>query len=365
MGPPQLNTCRIAKSHQSGRHPAQFGRHAFQASQTKFNPGAVGSRTGIGARLRESWMSLTSNTGKGARPLLAAAQGMERAEPPADRLRRWALGLAWALKPPRTRDVPAVLYLLARHAMGLDRRDGLPDSDTALSGGIAGICADLEVDTLMAAYARGLFPFCHVGPQKWWAPRERMVLFFDEFRLERNLRRRLRNGHFQVTFDRDFRGVVGGCAELRPGRTPLTWISPDIVEAYCALFDAGHAHSVEVWDKEGTLVGGAYGVAVGRVFFTESQFNRVRDAAKAGFATLNCHLQRWGFLLNDGKHYTGHLDHVGFRLIPRAQFNAVLAAHAGTPARRGPWAVDPSLDVGNWEPRAGRAAASTDALPQG
>lgn len=274
-----------------------------------------------------------------------------------ERLRRWALGAAWAMKPPRTRDVPSLLFLLARHYAGFGLKRGeIPDADRLYGSGLAGIASDLDVDTLMRAYARGFYPFAHVGPAKWWLPEERMVLFLEKFDMEKNLRRRLRNGHFDVTFDRDFEGVMRGCAELRSGRIPLTWITPQFISAYRALHEAGHAHSVEVWDKEGQLVGGAYGVAVGGVFFTESQFNRARDAAKVGFAVLNCHLQHWGFQVNDGKHYTGHLASVGFELIPRQRFSEALLEAGGHEAPVGQWHVDPTLDVGNWDPKAGAGA---------
>jgi len=312
-------------------------------------------------------MSLTTETANGAGSISPVREHEpDSGESLSARLWRWVLGTAWALKPPRTRCVPAVFYLMARHYMGLDQHKGeLPFPEEALADGIAGICADLDVDTLMAAYGRGLYPFSHVGPQKWWAPKERMVLFIEDFDMEKNLRRRLRNKHFDVTFDQDFEGVIRGCAELRPGRPPLTWITSPIIEAYCKLFDAGHAHSVEVWDKEGNLVGGAYGVAVGKVFFTESQFMRVRDASKVGFATLNCHLQHWGFVLNDGKHFTPHLSNVGFKLVSRDAFNGVLASHAtgaalpAEPGRDGRWSVDETLDVGNWDPASQMAQMSS------
>lgn len=282
-------------------------------------------------------------------------------ETPVERMRRRVLGAAWAMKPPRTCDVPHVLYLLARHYAGFGLAKGeLPDPDRLYGSGLAGIAADLDVDTLMRAYGQGFYPFCHVGPPKWWLPEERMVLFLENFEMEKNLRRRLRNAHFDISFDRDFEGVMRGCAELRPGRAPLTWITPHFISAYCALHEAGHAHSVEVWDKEGNLAGGAYGVASGGVFFTESQFNRVRDAAKAGFAVLNCHLQHWGFRVNDGKHYTPHLASAGFTLIPRERFSEVLAETRGDAAPAGRWRVDETLDVGNWDPKAGaRSAAAT------
>jgi leucyl/phenylalanyl-tRNA--protein transferase len=159
-----------------------------------------------------------------------------------------------------------------------------------------------------------------------------------------------RDPHFAITFDRDFEGVMRGCAETRPGRAPLTWITPRMMAAYRALHEAGYAHSVEVRDGQGALVGGIYGVSIGGVFFTESQFNRVRDAAKAGFAVLNRHLAHWGYLLNDGKMFTPHLARVGFTPIPRARFNALLTEGVALPGRTGPWAIDETLDVGNWEP---------------
>lgn len=299
-------------------------------------------------------MSLTGHTVDGADSYAPA----EDSEKPASEswpawLRRIAMGLAWALKPPRTTDVPAVLYLLTRYFAGLGARKGeLPNPDKALGSGIAGICADLDVDTLLGAYRKGLYPFSHIGPQKWWAPKKRMILAFENFDMEKNLRRRIRNKHFDVTFDKDFEAVMRGCAEPRPGRPRLTWITPEIISAYCALFEAGHAHSVEVWDKEGKLVGGAYGVSIGGVFITESQFNRARDAAKVGFAMLNCHLQHWGYILNDGKNFTAHLHHVGFELIGRRQFGAILKRGRELPGHSGPWEIDDTLDVGNWDPKA-------------
>lgn len=272
----------------------------------------------------------------------------------AERLQRWVLGVTWAMKPPRLLGVPATLSMLAAHYLGFTpyKKGELPDPNKALNhpDGLAGICDDMSVDTLMRAYARGLYPFCHIGPMKWWAPRQRMVLFPNEFHIEKNLRRRLRNKHFRVTFDQDFDAVMRGCAEARPGRWHLTWITPEMMRAYKALFDAGHAHSVEVWDQHGSLVGGAYGVAVGCVFFTESQFTRMRDSSKVGFAILNRHLQHWGFVLNDGKHKTGHLQQLGFRLIPRDEFNAILDTNCSRPGKPGKWAVDEGLDIGSWQP---------------
>jgi leucyl/phenylalanyl-tRNA--protein transferase len=273
-------------------------------------------------------------------------------------LQRWVLGLLWSLKPPRLYGVPATLLMLAKYYAGFGLKPGeLPNPGDALlhPDGLDGICAEMSVPTLRAAYAKGLFPFAHVGPKKWWAPKERMALFFGDFRIEKNLRRRIRQNEFLVRFDQDFAAVMRACAEKRPGRPHLTWITPDVIEAYTAAFAAGLAHSVEVWDRAGNLAGGAYGVSVGRVFFTESQFTRQRDASKIGFAVLNCHLQRWGYLLNDGKHWTGYLSQLGFKPIPRAEFNALLAKACAEPGHQGRWTVDPALDVARWNPAEGPA----------
>jgi len=272
------------------------------------------------------------------------------------RLRRCALGLAWAARPKRIAGVAPTLAMLAAYYLGGARKDiPLPSPDDALDypDGLAGICPSLDPETLMRAYAAGLYPWCHVGPMKWWAPRERMALFFERFHMEKNLRRRLRNKHFRVTFDTDFVAVMQGCAEPRPDRPHLTWITPNVMRAFLKLHELGHAHSVEVWDGEGALVGGLYGLAVGGVFFTESQFTRTRDASKVGFATLNCHLQQWGFALNDGKHPTGHLAQLGFELIPRGRFNTILSEHCDRNCLvEGLWRVDNGLDVGAWDPAA-------------
>ena len=160
--------------------------------------------------------------------------------------------------------------------------------------GFAGICTDLSVTGLRAAYASGLYPVCAIGLPALCRARERMVLFIENFHLEPAVRRRLRMKEFEFSLDRDFNAVIAACAADRPNR-----MSRELVEAFIAAHDAGIAHSVEVRDRSGALVGGIFGFAIGRVFFTEGQFAKARDAGKAGFAVLNCHLQRWGYLLND------------------------------------------------------------------
>jgi leucyl/phenylalanyl-tRNA--protein transferase len=276
-------------------------------------------------------------------------------------LQRWLLGSLWSLKPPRLWGVPATLLMLAKHYAGFGLASGaLPHPEQALRhpDGLAGICTDMSVPRLTSAYAKGLFPLAHVGPQKWWAPAERMVCFPSDVHIAKNVRRLLRNKQFTATFDTAFDAVVAACAEPRPGRPHLTWIRPDIAQAYRALHEAGYAHSVEVWDRAGKLAGGLYGVAIGKAFFTESMFARQPEASKVGFVVLSYYLQQWGFALNDGKRDSGHLRTLGFRPIPRAEFNVLLAQACNEPGRPGRWSVDGAADIAAWRPEAGPNAAA-------
>jgi leucyl/phenylalanyl-tRNA--protein transferase len=171
-----------------------------------------------------------------------------------------------------------------------------------------------------------------------------MVLFLDERHIAKRLRRDMRKTTYRVTFDETFDEVIKACAEPRKGRpVGLTWITPKIMGLYSALHDMGVAHSFEVWSDDGRLVGGGYGIAVGRVFYTESQFSRESNTSKMGFASFNHHLAKWGFLVNDGKDYTSTIDAMGFRSIPRAEFEQILAEHGSKAPRTGRWTVEDSL----------------------
>ena len=219
--------------------------------------------------------------------------------------------------------------------------------------------SDLAPATLLDAYGRGLYPFCHLGPLKWWAPRERMVLFFPEFHIAKRLRRQIRNGGYRVTFDRAFADVIRACAKPRAGKAPLTWITPRIMAAYAEAFDAGHAHSFEVWSADGDLIGGGYGLAFGRMFATESQFSFEPNTSKIGFTVLNWHLAQWGFVLNDGKHFTPTIDGMGFRAISRDAFTALCQDHGREPYRVGRWSIEADLAaVSSWKPEETRALRS-------
>jgi leucyl/phenylalanyl-tRNA---protein transferase len=213
--------------------------------------------------------------------------------------------------------------------------------------GLGEPCTDLSVPVLRSAYAKGLHPSRETGQHTWCAPGMRMVLFIENFHIEPAVRRRLARKDFRVTFDQDFAAVVHACAAVRPGR-----MDEDIIAAFISAFDARLAHSVEIWDRSGALAGGIFGLAVGRVFFTEGHFARARDASKFGFTALNCHLQRWGYLLNDGKHLSGRLCQLGFLPIQRATFNTLLAMACTRTGQDGRWAVDQSLNLAAWNPRA-------------
>jgi leucyl/phenylalanyl-tRNA--protein transferase len=266
---------------------------------------------------------------------------------------RWLLGLAWAAMPSRIRGLPNLVRLCLREWMAPDY--ALPDPEHALDQppGLAGIVHDLSLTTLLDAYRRGLFPLAHVGPLKWWSPAKRSVLFFDDFHMSNNLRRLMRQHRYTVTFDRDFEQVILGCAGKRPGRWHLTWITPRIMRVYAEAFDAGYAHSFEVWNTEGKLVAGGYGVAIGKAFIFESQFAHESNASKVGMTVLNWHLAHWGFRFNDGKRIGPLWRSVGFREIPRHEFLARLYEAVQEPEKLGRWQVETDIDtVSRWQPAA-------------
>ncbi len=207
----------------------------------------------------------------------------------------------------------------------------------------AGLVRGISPETILAAARSGFFPWCHFGPLKWWTRKERMVLTLGEQRITKNLKRLMRKNPYRVTFDKAFDDVIKACAGRRKGRPALTWITPQIMRLYSDLHEEGHAHSFEVWSADGGLVGGGYGLSVGRVFFTESQFSRESNTSKMGFATLNHHLAKWGYVVNDGKDFTPALAEVGFHALPRSEFEALLEAHAHAGGKAAPWTVEADL----------------------
>ncbi|MBK7793246.1 MAG: leucyl/phenylalanyl-tRNA--protein transferase [Betaproteobacteria bacterium] len=204
---------------------------------------------------------------------------------------------------------------------------------------------DLTPERLLDAYRRGIFPWYEAGqPVLWWSPDPRMVLPVEAFRLRRSLAKVVRNGGFEIRVDTAFATVMQCCARVtRPGQDG-TWITPDIVAAYSALHRRGHAHSIEAW-RQGRLVGGLYGVSIGRMFFGESMFALERDASKVALAHLVAMLRARGFPLIDCQQETEHLASVGARPIPRAVFAERVARLVDSGAPRDPWEPPAVEDV--------------------
>ncbi|MBI4808654.1 MAG: leucyl/phenylalanyl-tRNA--protein transferase [Nitrosomonadales bacterium] len=202
--------------------------------------------------------------------------------------------------------------------------------------GLLAAGGDLSSARLLEAYRHGIFPWFSTGePILWWSPDPRMVLYPDEFRISHSLRKTLRNGSFELRTDTIFEQVMRACAEPREGQNG-TWIHEEMIAAYCELHRMGHAHSVEVW-MDGELVGGLYGIAIGRMFYGESMFSRRTDASKFALAHLAAQLERWDFGMIDCQMNTPHLASLGAREIPRSEFVSRLQTLASLPGIPSPW----------------------------
>jgi leucyl/phenylalanyl-tRNA--protein transferase len=210
-----------------------------------------------------------------------------------------------------------------------------PPIEAALQepNGLLAAGGELTPERLLEAYSRGIFPWYSDGqPVLWWSPDPRTVLFVDEFKIPRSLRKVVAQRRFDIRVDTAFREVIQRCAEPR-SRERRTWITPVMMDAYTALHAQGHAHSVEAWDEDG-LVGGLYGVAVGRVFFGESMFARRGDASKVALVRLVAILRRLGVPFIDCQQETEHLSRFGARPIDRNEFAEHLSrlVHSTLPA---------------------------------
>jgi leucyl/phenylalanyl-tRNA--protein transferase len=185
--------------------------------------------------------------------------------------------------------------------------------------GLLAAGGNLTPERLLDAYRHGIFPWFNADdPILWWSPDPRMVLFPSEFKVSHSLRKTLRNQVFEVSTDTAFEQVMRACAAPRDGQSG-TWIHDDMISAYTRLHRLGHAHSVETW-KDGELVGGLYGVAIGRMFYGESMFSRSNDASKVALAQLAAQLHRWNFGMIDCQMNTPHLESLGAREISRTDF---------------------------------------------
>ena len=222
-------------------------------------------------------------------------------------------------------------------------QDPFPPVDRALRvpNGLLCAGADLSVERLLEGYRSGIFPwYSGAEPILWWSPDPRMVLFCDELRVSRSLAKSIRNKGYVVQIDTAFRKVLAGCASPRrdalAGGEAGTWLGEEMRAAYARLHRAGHAHSFECW-HEGTLVGGLYGVALGRMFYGESMFSHATDASKVALVALVEELRRRGFPLIDCQVRTPLLAQLGAREIPRREFLRALRALVHYPEPGGRW----------------------------
>jgi leucyl/phenylalanyl-tRNA--protein transferase len=198
---------------------------------------------------------------------------------------------------------------------------------------------DLSPARILDAYRHGIFPWFSEGqPVLWWSPDPRMVLLPADVHITRSMAKVLRNRPYEVRCDTAFETVMRACAEPRDG-VAGTWISEDMISAYCALHAQGYAHSVETW-VDGQLAGGLYGMAIGRIFYGESMFSRVRDGSKIALIHLARYLESQGFALIDCQMNTSHLGSMGGHEIPRREFCRIVSAGNRSGMPPGRWPAD-------------------------
>jgi leucyl/phenylalanyl-tRNA--protein transferase len=230
---------------------------------------------------------------------------------------------------------PAIVWLTEQ-----DRMDAFPPVDQALKEpeGLVAAGGDLSPERLQAAYRRGIFPWYSRGqPILWWSPDPRAVLIPKELKISRSLSKTIRNADFITRFDTAFADVIAACGDSNH-RAEGTWIVREMRAAYCRLHELGLAHSVEVW-RGPELVGGLYGVALGRIFYGESMFSRASDASKVALKFLCDELIRRDFVLIDCQMATPHLLSLGAKLMPRTTFIAAIAKYAQPPDPVGSWSI--------------------------
>jgi leucyl/phenylalanyl-tRNA--protein transferase len=234
----------------------------------------------------------------------------------------------------------------------LDHRYLFPPLSRALQepNGLLAAGGDLALGRILAAYRQGIFPWFMPGePILWWSPDPRMVLYPDELHIPRSLTKVLRNRQYRVSFDTAFSQVMSECAAPR-GQEAGTWISTEMLSAYTALHEAGYAHSFECWDGD-ELVGGLYGMAIGKMFYGESMFAKQADASKIAFVHAVKWLSEQGFGLIDCQMRTEHLARFGAREISREQFTAHLHHLSEQYDVLGPWPYrfDSAISRFAWE----------------
>ena len=214
----------------------------------------------------------------------------------------------------------------------LDGELWFPPVEAAEDYGLLAVGGDLSSERLLLAYSLGIFPWYNPGePVLWWSPDPRCVLFPNNLHVSRSLKRFMRKQSYRVSFNQNFPGVIYWCRRLRAGIDGSgTWITPEMKKAYIRLYELGFAHSVECWDDD-QLVGGLYGICLGRCFFGESMFSRSKNSSKVVLVHLMAHLQEKGFTLLDCQQTTDHLISMGAEEISRKEFQQYLQDAAVPP----------------------------------
>lgn len=228
--------------------------------------------------------------------------------------------------------------MIQLHWLQADPNAPFPPLDAALKDpdGLLAAGGDLTPERLLNAYTHGVFPWYSEGePILWWSPDPRCVLFPEKLKISRSLRKTLKKNPFEVRLDSAFAEVMHACAQPRATQSG-TWITYEMFQAYVHMHQLGYAHSVECW-QHGELVGGLYGMAIGRVFFGESMFSRVTDASKVALVYLCEYLLAHGFRMIDSQVYTSHLASLGAEMIPRTRFVELIEQYTAEHDHPGKW----------------------------
>lgn len=225
--------------------------------------------------------------------------------------------------------------------LGAPEDSPFPPVDQATSHGLLAAGGDLSMTRLLNAYRHGIFPWFNAyDPILWWSPDPRMVFHTDKMHISKSLKKALRQKPFNITFDQDFKGVMQACAAPRLLKLPVeqheTWIHNEMISAYWELHQAGYAHSVECW-QEGQLVGGVYGVSIGKMFYGESMFSFKTNASKIALVTLAQQLRQWGYPLIDCQVYSEHLSRLGAITMSREFFIKQVQTLCALPDYSGSW----------------------------
>lgn len=233
-----------------------------------------------------------------------------------------------------------------------DANAPFPSPEDALDypEGLVAAGGDLNHVRLLRAYRKGIFPWYErQQPILWWSPDPRGILYPRNFAIHRSLKRTLSKYVWNITYDKAFKQVIEACAEPR-SYTRSTWITPDMIDAYCHLHQLKHAHSVEVWEQN-ELVGGIYGIAMGRIFFGESMFSRVNDASKVALLFLSAFLDTWGYEVIDTQLPSAHLSSLGGTEISRVEYLQLLHNLVDDEADDAAWVPGQTIELEEWTAR--------------